>query len=290
MFALVGTALTAMLTNQFRMYARTQEAGRVQRDLRAGLTLLPMDLRAASRAAGDLTLLVDSAVQLRSTIGASIVCERPSATEIVIPPRNLARNVLSPWHADPLPGDTVLLYNDSLSFGPEDDVWTPREVRGFGAAPANLCAGAPFTDPVLDPPASKPRIRVTLTQDMPAGVRVGAPIRFLRSVRYSLYRPAGVTDRWYLGYREYTAGQWGEPEPVAGPFRAYAGGSGAGGESGVSFAYYDSAGVQLAAPAPGTRVSRIDLTMRAATRVRGGADSVVVRDSIAARIALRNRW
>jgi hypothetical protein len=36
-------------------------------------------------------------------------------------------------------------------------------------------------------------------------------------------------------------------------------------------------------------VARIDVTLRARTRVRGGRDSVVVRDSVALRIALRNR-
>ena len=34
----------------------------------------------------------------------------------------------------------------------------------------------------------------------------------------------------------------------------------------------------------------LDLTLRARSLVRGGRDSVVVRDSVAVRVALRNRW
>ena len=286
MFMVVGTALTAVLTSQFRMYGRTQEATRVQRDLRTGLSLLPSDLRSASRAAGDLTLLVDSAVQLRATIGASIACARPSNTELDLPPRDLARNVLTQWYATPEPGDSVLLYDDGISFGPEDDSWVARRIVSLAAAPAGTCAGAPFTAPVLDPPAAKPRLRLTLADPLPAGVRVGSPIRFMRSVRYSLYQPPAAGNRWYLGYREYVGGGWGDPEPIAGPFEEYA----AAGRTGIAFAYYDSTGVRLPTPALGTNVSRIDLTLRAASRVREGPDSVVVRDSIAVRVALRNRW
>lgn len=288
MFAIVAGALTAVLTSQLRLQSRTDEAMRVQRDLRTGLSLLPADLRSASRAAGDLVQLVDSAVQLRATFGTSIVCARPAADQVDLPPQRLARNVLTTWYVAPAAGDTVLLYNDSTSAGPEDDVWTPMRITAIGAAPATACAGAPFTDPVADPPATKPRWRVTLGAAIPTGVRVGAAVRFVRSVRYSLYRPGTAADaRWYLGYREYTGGAWTAPEPIAGPFEAYAAGTG---PSGIAFAYYDSTGVRLATPATGTRVSRIDLTLRSRSRVRGGRDSVVVRDSVAVRVALRNRW
>jgi prepilin-type N-terminal cleavage/methylation domain-containing protein len=289
-FALIGSALTTVMTSQLRMYRRTGEATRVQRDLRTGLSLLPTDLRGASRTGGnasDLTLLVDSAVQLRATVGTSIVCAKPAANQIDIPPQALARNALTTWYVQPQPGDSVLAYNDSTSVGPEDDVWTTMRISAFAAAPAAACVGAPFTDPVLDPPASKPRWRLTFTANVPPNVKVGAPIRFMRSVRYSLFRPAGApADRWYVGYREYAGGAWGAPEPIAGPFTAY----NAVGGSGIAFAFYDSNGVRLPTPAAGTSVSRIDLTLRARSQVRGGRDSVIVRDSVAVRVALRNRW
>jgi hypothetical protein len=287
MFVIVGAALTAVLTSQSRTYHRTHAAGRVQRDLRMGLSLLPMDLRAASRTGGDFTALLDTAVQVRSTVGTSMICALPAANQIDLPPEQLARNALTSWYARPQVGDTILLYNDVVSAGPEDDTWTTARITSFVAAPAAACAGPPFTDPVLDPPASKPRWRVTLDIAVPAGVRVGAPVRFLRSVRYSLYRAAAGTDGWYLGYREYLGGAWSAPEPIAGPFTEYTSGA-----AGIAFAYFDSLGVRLPTPAAANRVARVDLTMRARTLVRNGgrADSVVARDSVAVRVALRNRW
>jgi hypothetical protein len=76
---------------------------------------------------------------------------------------------------------------------------------------------------------------------------------------------------------------------VAGPFQAY--GAPGSGTSGISFRYFDSTGVQLAAPVNPLRVDRVDLVMRASARVRGyGASMTDVRDSIAVRVAIRNRW
>jgi hypothetical protein len=281
----VSTALTAVLTSQFRTYHRTQEAGRVQRDLRLGLSLLPMDLRSASRPGGDLTAALDTAVQIRSTFGNSVVCALPAATQLDVPPLGLAPTALTSWYTDPKPGDSVLVYNENVSAGPEDDVWTPAKIVTLVAAPATACPGGPFTDPVLDPPATKPRWRLTLDAALPATVQVGAPVRFVRPVRYSLYQASAGADGWFLGYRELVNGAWTAPEPIAGPFLAYSATA-----PGIAFAYFDSLGTRLATPAVGTRVSRVDLTMRARSQVRGGRDSIIVRDSIAVRVALRNRW
>ncbi|GLC26247.1 PulJ/GspJ family protein [Roseisolibacter agri] len=283
LLVVVGATLGTMLTSQYRMFNRTQGATQMQRDLRTGLGLLPLDLRAASRAGGDITALQDSAIQLRATIGSSIICVRPAANQLDLPPLMAARNALTQWHTSPLPGDTVLVYDDNTRTGPEDDRWLPYALVSIAPAPAASCAGAPFTDPVLDPPASKPRWRLTLNGDPPITTVAGAPVRFLRSVRYSLYKPNGG-DAWYLGYREYLTGGWGQTEPIAGPFEA-AGGP----RVGIKFSYFDTLGVALAAPT-GTNVGRVDLTFRARALIRGGTrDTIVLRDSVAVRVALRNR-
>jgi prepilin-type N-terminal cleavage/methylation domain-containing protein len=285
LLVLVGATLGTMLTSQYRMFNRTRGATQMQRDLRTGLGLLPLDLRAASRAAGDITALQDSAIQLRATIGSSVVCVRAALATIDLPPLNAARNALTQWHVQPQTGDTVLVYDENTRPGPEDDRWLPYSVTSLAAAPAASCAGLPFTDPALDPPASKPRWRLVLSSDPPNTVLPGAPIRFLRSVRYSLFRPTGATaDGWYLGYREYVGGSWSTPEPIAGPFEA----AGAP-RNGIRFAYFDTLGQTLAAPT-GQSVGRVDLSFRARALVRGGTrDSVVLRDSVAVRVALRNR-
>jgi prepilin-type N-terminal cleavage/methylation domain-containing protein len=286
LLVLVGAALNTLFVGQVRTFVRTQGRTRMQRDLRTGLALLPLDLRGAardSRTLADLTDLRDSSLQLRATIGASVVCARPAASQVDLPPLGTARNTLTAWYTQPAVGDTVLLYNDSTSAGAEDDVWTPRAITAIASGAAGACPGAPFTDPVAD--AGKARWRLTLGGLVPDSVRVGAPVRFLRSVKYSLFQPAGGSQ-WYLGYRELLGNSWSAAQPIAGPFEAYS----ASGRTGLRFAYFDTLGVALTTPAAGTRVGRVDLVFRTRALVRGGArDSVVLRDSIATRIALRNR-
>jgi prepilin-type N-terminal cleavage/methylation domain-containing protein len=284
----LGVALSRLFVSQMRGYARSQAANDAQRDLRLGLSLLPMDLRAASVALNDITQMNDSAIALRATIGSSVVCARPATNMIDLPPVGLAKNVLTSWYAAPLPGDWVTVYVSSDD-DPAKDSWRLLQVAAIDTAPATACVGAPFTDPVLDPPATKRRWRVTLS-DTVSVVEAGAgkPVRFLRSVKYSLYRTSTTSKNWYLGYRDSVNGAWSPVEPIAGPFAPYAA-PGATAGSGVRFSYFDTLGTSIPAPGPGARIGRVDVALRTYARVHGARDTMVVRDSVQLRIALRNR-
>jgi prepilin-type N-terminal cleavage/methylation domain-containing protein len=282
--ALVGAAITGLFVTQLRGYTRGQAANQAQRDLRLGLSLLPMDLRAASVQLADIRQMSDSSLTLRATIGSSIVCERPNNQTIDLPPLGLAKNVLTSWYAQPAVGDWVTVYV-SNDLDPSKDSWRLLQVLAIAPAPAASCAGAPFTDPVLDPPASKPRWRVTLSDTVSTtDAGPGKPVRFLRNVKYSLYRPSSSSTRWYLGYRDSLSTGWSTIEPIAGPFAPYAANG-----SGVRVTYCDTNGVVLPNPTLADRIGRVDVNLRALSRVRGGKDSVIVRDSVRLRIALRNR-
>ena len=284
LLAVVGGTLGTLLVSQYRLFNRTRGATQMQRDLRTGLGLLPMDLRGASRAGGDLTVLTDTAIALRATIGSSIVCTRPAANVISLPPLNGARADLTQWHTQPQPGDIALLYDEFDRPGPEDDRWLPYVIQTISASTGD-CIGTPFTDAALDPPSSKPRFRVTLDADPVATILPGMPVRFLRPTRYSLYLPGTDPDAWYLGYRELVQGTWTPIEPIAGPFEPPRGGT-----SGVRFTYFDTLGAVMTAPAA-DRVGRIDLSFRTRNLLRnaGSRDSLVLRDSVSVRVALRNR-
>ena len=264
MFMIVMTAIMTVFTSQQRLFSRTREAADVQRDLRMGFSMLPADLRGAAPRPvvglgnSDLAELSDSGLSVRSTIGQSIVCERANAmtTQLVLPPRNLARHTLTTWHVTPDSGDVVLLYNDSSKVAPDDDYWLERTIVKIDTVAQ--CLGAPYTDPVAD--AGKPRLRLTLDAPVDTMVRVGSGVRFLRWARYSLFRPGGAAaasgTQWYLGYSERPrTGGWTPREPIAGPFRAYGGSN-----SGIAFQYFDST----------------------------GASEYSVRDSLAMRVAMRN--
>lgn len=280
----VGGAVTGLLVRQLKGYGRTNAAAAAQRDLRLGLSLLPMDLRAASVPLTDVRDMSDSAITLRATIGSSVTCARPANDVIDLPPIGLAKNVLTSWYTQPVAGDWITVYVSS-DVDPSKDSWRLLQIVSIAAAPATSCAGLPFTDPVLDPPATKPRWRVTLNDTVSTvDAGPGKPVRFLRMAKYSLYRPSPTSTRWYLGYRDSVNGAWSTIQPIAGPFAPY---SATGG--GVRFSYFDTLGAAIAAPPPNTRIGRVDVALRALTRVHGGRDSIIVRDSVRIRIALRNR-
>jgi prepilin-type N-terminal cleavage/methylation domain-containing protein len=288
LLAVVGGTLGTLLVSQYRIFNRTRGATQMQRDLRTGLGLLPMDLRGASRAGGDVTVLTDTAIGLRATIGSSIVCARPALNVISLPPLNGTRADLTQWHSQPLPGDVVLVYDENEKTGPEDDIWRSYEVQAIVSTTSTAavdCHDAPFADATADPPARKPRWRITLTGNPPLTVTPGMPVRFLRPTRYSLYRPGTDADAWYLGYRELVQGVWTPIEPIAGPFEAPRGTS-----AGIQFTYFDTLGQRLAVPAA-NMIGRIDLSFRTRNLLRGAGarDSLVLRDSVSVRVALRNR-
>jgi prepilin-type N-terminal cleavage/methylation domain-containing protein len=279
----LGAVMMAMWVGQIRAFTRSKEASAMQRDLRMGLSLLPMDLRAASVSLGDLRSMTDTAIRLRATIGSSIACARPDASTIDIPPTGLAKNVLTSWYTEPKVGDWVTIYVSS-DLDPSKDSWRLLQITSWDKAPASACPGAPFTDATLDPPATKPRYRITLSDTVSvAEAGIGKPIRFLRKVRYALTK-AGSANRWYLGYSDSVDGAWSTTEPVAGPFSPYLATG-----PGVAFTYFDTTGAPLVNPPAGTRIGRVDVVLRTSARVRQGTGSRLVRDSVALRIALRNR-
>ena len=296
---IVSTILLVTLTSQQRMYATLDTRTRVQRNLRTGVSVLPADLRSASVSGGDLTALQDTMVQLRATIGSSVVCGIPAGTpnrrQIELPPLTASANVFSTWYTKPGPGDVVWVYDENVNPTPSDDRWTPYQIVAFADVSTTsgaACPNSAFLDAVKDAPSAlKPRYRVTLSDTLADSVRIGAAVRFTRPVRYSLFAPAAAATppRAYLGYAEQVAGVWGAPDVLAGPFRAYAPGGGAG----LAFSYFDSTGAAIAAPVGTgdlTRVARVDVTLRSVMQPPRTVDTLrAVRDSALFRIALRNR-
>lgn len=301
---IIGTVLLTTLTSQQRLYAALDTRTRVQRNLRTGVSVLPADLRSASPTGGggDLVALQDAMVQLRATIGSSVVCGIPASTprktQIDLPPLNASANVFSTWYTPPVVGDTVWVYDENVNPTPADDRWTPYKITAFAQAPtasgSPVCPTAAFLDPVKDAASAlKPRWRVTLSDTLADSVRVGAGVRFTRQVRYSLFSPPGAATaappRAYIGYAEQGASGMGAPDVLAGPFHAYAPGGG----GGLAFTYFDSTGAAIAAPVSAgdlPRVARVDVVLRSVMQFPRSADTLrAARDSAVFRIALRNR-
>lgn len=289
LLGIVGTALVRTLTKQQQSYRDSARTATMRRELRLGGMMLPQDVRSISSSGGDVLEMDEDKFGFLGTYGSSVICAR-TATSFDILPTNLVNHTLTTWTTPPKVGDTVFVYNDSLLAGAEDDVWQKLSITSLDPN-TSTCPGAPFADPVLDAPGTKPRLRVRVLSatggDISDSVKVGSVVRFTRPMRYQLFQ-SSTTGSWYLGYSEYSAGAWSSPEAVAGPYRQFIAGDGR--PSGLQFRYYDSTGTRLTSIVNKLSVSRLDVYLRAA----GGASAITERkgaqmtDSTLFRIALRN--
>lgn len=282
--SVVGIILSRLMLGQQRFYQRTNEQIGMRRELRTAMSLVPADLRSISSSGGDLTTFSATSLTFRAVLGASAVCARPSNSAIDLPPLNMARSTITSWYAMPQAGDTIWAFNDSLSRGAEDDVWVPLRVTNIAQSTA-YCPGSAFTDATLD--ATKPRFRVSVSPNLSDSIVVGAALRFTRSVRYAL--AAQTSGRYYLTRAQYIGGAWETATPVSGPYDAPSGTNG-----GLRFTYFDSLGAAVTNAAMGRSVSRIDLILRARGASSSGtfgtgSSTTSLTDSLAFRIALRNR-
>lgn len=282
---IIGTALTRVMVKQQQAYRDSAKEADMAREIRITSSLLPSELRSTSSSGGDVLEMDEDKVTFLANIGSSFVCAKIGNTHVILPPLQTAGVTTTNWYSQPVNGDTVFLYNDSLSKGAEDDVWARRDVQNVTSGSFGLCPGAPYTDPVLD--AGKPRWRIGVGgTGIPDSVRIGAVVRFARPVRYQIY--SASSGRWYVGYQEYLNGAWTAIEAVGGPYNRFL--SGDANPSGLQFRYFDSTGVRLFNVVDRLRVSRVDVYLRA----NGGAAAVTerkgntLRDSVMMRIAVRN--
>lgn len=279
---IVGSALAQVMMGQQRFYQRTVEQMAVRRELRTAINLLPAELRGLSSAGGDLVTFTGTSLTFRSTIGVAVVCDRINATYVDVPPLGSARTITSSWYAAPAVGDTLFaLRNDSS--GVKGEFWSAHRIAGIAAA-TSYCAASPYLDAALD--AGKPRYRYTVSPDLPDSVVAGSALRFTRTGRYALTQQA--SGRYYLTRSEYLNGAWSTGVPVSGPYKAPA----ADGTGGLTLAFYDSTGSAITAVANASRVARMDITLRAqglSSSGTFGTASTTVIDSVALRVALRNR-
>ena len=272
----LGTVLTQLLLNQQRFFQRSVEQASVRRELRTAMSILPAEIRSLSTSGGDLTGLSETAMQFRGLIGASIVCAKPSNTQIDLPPIDLAHNVLTSWYTQPVAGDTVYAFDEGDSRGAEDDAWVARRITAVTAT-TTPCPGAPYTDPVAD--AGKRRFRITVASALPDSVKIGAGVRFYRHMRYELSESS--EQKWYLSRSEY-AGGWTSPTYMSGPYEAPT-------KGGIRFRYFDSTGVEITSVANARSVARVDLLLRARGMPGSQKNTAAPEDWLAFRIALRNR-
>jgi prepilin-type N-terminal cleavage/methylation domain-containing protein len=289
--AIAGIAATVMivtLTRQQKFFASADAIMETRGELRDAADVLAGDLRGAAVARFGVPVMTDSAVEVFAVIASSIACGKPAGVSIGLPPQKLvAGHTLTSILAQPDTGDLALVYAMPRA-SPDSAGWKTHRIASFTSRSLSTsCPPSTGFTTTGDEAGSANGYNVTLAEAPDTSVNKGAPIVFVRRVRYSLYRSSD--GLWYLGCRRCAATGTGcaAIQPVSGPYRAY---SSSPGSSGLSFRYFDESGAPVTASSPSP--ARIDIVIRGqSSRAAsfGGDARTSFRDSVVVTVSPRNR-
>jgi type II secretory pathway pseudopilin PulG len=284
LIGVVGGVIGTTLLRQQRFYRGASELLYARESVRDALEVLSTDIRGLS-AADTVRLLSDSAMEFFAGIGTSVVCQTMNGVDVGLPGAGDPHgNTLTAFLTQPDSGDFAVFY----AAGPDSaaGVWERRSISGFSSRSAATagCAGAGFSAAT----GGKAFV-ATLSAPLPSGVARGAPVRFIRRGRYSLYRASD--GEWYLGYRRCSGigpAACGGIQPLSGPYRAYSSNRE---RTGLLFEYFDATGAPLGPGSPALALARVDVTARAESRQQLPLEGRAMRpaDSASLSLAVRNR-
>lgn len=258
---IVVTSAYQLMISQSRLLA-SQNAVIDSRDSSRRIgTLLSSELRNASSAGGDLYVLNQEYIVLRSYQARGVMC---SGTIPFSSSRSLGlQNVDGNFTADS--ARVYSIENARWSTYDVTDAWNGVDSWTAGSSP--VCF---WGDSTIAMPRPQAAIKLAGNVDSLATVGVGGSVRVFRPTRYGLFPRNG---KWYMG-RRVVGGSW---ELLTGPMHSPANG-------GLTFTYYDANDVVTADP---LLVSHIVLTLRSESdgKVSGSGTRT---DSLSMTLSLRN--
>ena len=297
LLGIIGSILTAVLVRQQRFHRAVAQVTDARARMRDIATILPTDLRSISTAGRDILGISDTSIQFRAFVGSAIVCNYATTTVIDLPPQELASgNVLASWINPPQPNDVAYLYDSGTEAGNQDDAWGVYTiVDTASAADASWCPTSRGFATAAD--ASSRRYRITLnTAPNQARVELGAPIRFAREVRYSVYLASDA--QWYVGFQACTpnityntAGDCGAREVLAGPVKP---GTADTTTSGLFFVFRKRDGTRVTTISTADTIASVSVGIRTLSGSLLGATSSKAAaeqggDSLRFTVGIRNR-
>ena len=301
---IISGVIMRVIERQQRFYNGVNQIMGQRGQLRQATSVLPIDLRSLSSVGNDILAVTDSSIDFRVNVGSGVVCEKlVGGKEVVLPPLDLDNGqTLTTWFGGSAPpsGSTVWIYNDSSQAGNEEDIWQKLTLKDVHLDSSKCLTSVGFGSAA---DLGKNRITLELTSTEPNDpvtggpvsqyIRVGAPVRITKRVRYALVKRAD--GKSYLAFADYDkdAADFKDFDLVSGPYDPRTSTS----ATGLGFRYYDVDGVEIAPNADDAnraRIARIDLIARARTGVvrAAGIQNGVARqyqDSLAATVMLRNR-
>jgi hypothetical protein len=281
---MVGAAAVTVMTRQQRLYRELRDIVSVRLRTQDATEIFSATLRGTS-IADSIRVATDTAVELFTTIGASVVCTAPTSTTLTLPPDTLANgNTLTAFLTTPDSDDVITIFTDSSVSTPTRG-WHAYTITAVSRPlSATACPITSHFTTLADVAANAHAYRLTLSTIPTLSLRPGAPLRALRRARYNIYRASD--GLWYLGYRRCHAmtGSCVSVQPVSGPYASLTGRP-------LTFTYFTSTGTQITPTAPTTAIARIDITAHATTSAATtipGFPHAIFTDSAVATIALRN--
>jgi prepilin-type N-terminal cleavage/methylation domain-containing protein len=279
---IVGSLISATMTRQQRVYRATRETLDVRRSVRDAIAILAEEIRGSS-ARDTIRLMSDSAIELFTGLGASVACTALNATDVGLAPSGTTGIGLTSWISVPDTGDLAMIYRAASS---TPGVWERYRIRGVSTR-ATTTACPSGTGLSSGPGASVSSYVITLSPAPPT-ISAGAPVRFIRRGRYSLYRSSD--GKWYLGYRRCNAigsSSCGAIQPLSGYYRSYSSDST---RSGILFRFFDAANHALPTGSDPLRIARVQIVARALspTPVTMDGSAKPISDSTVVSAALRN--
>ncbi len=276
---LVAGMVGSTIVSQQRFHRQTAALLGARQVVRDAMEVLSTDIQGAS-VDDTVRVMADSALELFSGIGISIVCRTLSGNSVALAGESPTASTLTSFLLNPDTGDIALIYRrDSI------DVEAGRWERHRIAAVTTRAGDRGCLSEDIAPNEG---FVLTVRSPLERVVGSGTPVRFVRRGRYSLYRSSD--SRWYLGYRRCNAiGAWvcGSIQPISGPYRRYNADKA---DTGFLFEYFDSSGELLTPAASPLSIARVDVTARADTdRGRPGSSNGVVPEFASTSIAIRNR-
>jgi prepilin-type N-terminal cleavage/methylation domain-containing protein len=307
LFALVAGAMLTIVMRQQRFYRGAVDIVQTRSQMRQAAALLPLDLRgistndtlinaAANRWDADIYDRSDTSITFRQVRGSSVLCGKRTAAPydtVLLAPTGTS-GVLSSWIDPPTTGDSIMIFDEGMNPGADDDRWRPYNIKSVTAVKGILGCGFGAGNLLAVADTTSNSYKVVLDVQHSVTIQVNAPVRIFRKAKYSLYQASD--NNWYLGYQDcnpsvYTPSSCSAMAPVAGPYRPA---SNSAGQSGLQFVYYDSTGSVLSG-GQARKITRIDVILRGETKgavdLTGyGGNMTTRKDTVPISIGIRNHF
>jgi len=261
LMGIIGAVTMRLMVNMQRGSRAQSQLVSLQGSMRAGISLLPSELREIS--AGDVLIADADRIRYRAMRSTGVACQ-VTTTQVT-----LRNSLLFGFRPVEAVRDGVFLFVDDNIANAGDDTW--RRLLVTGVAPSTCPDGAAATQlTVLDAVTNAAMDQIAVVDK----VKIEAPVRAYEVMEFRLYEADG---RFWLGGQSLsTVGS--QVEPVLGPLTA----------NGLVFTYRDRAGAQTGVLAD---IRMIEIALYGETEApitTGSYYNMIEEDSLTARVRLRN--